>query len=316
MIYLLVNRNKQALPYDKEINKLGYPEDPMPIDPKVHLTNEFVVFPCDLFILRPNIEHYMMGIIFGRGGGKDELGATLWGQTELSVYDDTQHGLWGMSYKYHERAIVFNERNLIRVFDVGFDGYCGGYDSRIMRWEATDMDKLRQATKDTTRPYDGPSIIVFALPMHTNSFDSFPNPVVFHPSATPADTANSTPEHSVAFNDFQKHCCFAKDNSASGWATPEITDVYKLYYDTLDVEEWKGMSSMGGAAGHLAVADETGVNLFSFSGQMAVVNQNGSREEYQGSGHLGPSFVGVASVREGRGLLQLSRQAVLQKVNT
>jgi len=52
-----------------------------------------VVFPCDLFLLRPNIEHNMMGIIFGRGGGPEELGATFWGQTELSVYDDTQHGI-------------------------------------------------------------------------------------------------------------------------------------------------------------------------------------------------------------------------------
>ena len=85
-----------------------------------------VVFPCDLFLLRPNIEHNMMSIIFGRGGGPEELGATFWGQTELSVYDDTQHGIWGMSYKYHERAIVINERNLVRVFDVAFDGYSGG----------------------------------------------------------------------------------------------------------------------------------------------------------------------------------------------
>jgi hypothetical protein len=41
-----------------------------------------------------------------------------------------------MSYKYHERAIVINERNLIRVFDVCFDGYCGGNDARILRWQA------------------------------------------------------------------------------------------------------------------------------------------------------------------------------------
>jgi hypothetical protein len=64
----------------------------------------------------------MLGVIFGRGGGPEELGATFWGQTELSCYDDSQHGIWGMSYKYHERAIVTNERNLIRVFDVCFDG--------------------------------------------------------------------------------------------------------------------------------------------------------------------------------------------------
>jgi hypothetical protein len=34
-------------------------------------------------IVRPCIEHNMLGIIMGRGGG-DELGNTLWGQTELS----------------------------------------------------------------------------------------------------------------------------------------------------------------------------------------------------------------------------------------
>ena len=31
-----------------------------------------------------------------------------------------------MSYKDHERAIVINERNLVRIFDVAFDGYSGG----------------------------------------------------------------------------------------------------------------------------------------------------------------------------------------------
>jgi hypothetical protein len=47
-------------------------------------------------IIRPAIEHNMLGVIMGRGGG-DELGNTLWGQTELSCYDDSFHGVWGMS---------------------------------------------------------------------------------------------------------------------------------------------------------------------------------------------------------------------------
>lgn len=52
----------------------------------------------DLLVLRPNIEHNMLGVIMGRGGD-GELGHTFWGQTELSCYDDSQHGIWGMSYK-------------------------------------------------------------------------------------------------------------------------------------------------------------------------------------------------------------------------
>ena len=47
-------------------------------------------------IIRPVIEHNMLGVIMGRGGS-EELGNTLWGQTELSCYDDSFHGVWGMS---------------------------------------------------------------------------------------------------------------------------------------------------------------------------------------------------------------------------
>lgn len=51
----------------------------------------------DIVILRPNIEHEMLGIIMGRGGTQ-ELGATFWGQTELSCYDDAQHGTYQSNF--------------------------------------------------------------------------------------------------------------------------------------------------------------------------------------------------------------------------
>ena len=49
-----------------------------------------------VLLLRPNIEHYMLGMFMGKGGSIEDLGATLWGQTELSCFDDGQHGVWGM----------------------------------------------------------------------------------------------------------------------------------------------------------------------------------------------------------------------------
>ena len=45
-------------------------------------------------LVRPCIEHYMLAAVIGRGG-LQHLGATLWGQTELSVFDDGQHGTFG-----------------------------------------------------------------------------------------------------------------------------------------------------------------------------------------------------------------------------
>lgn len=58
----------------------------------------------EIVIVRPNIEHSMLGIIMGLGG--NELGYTLWGQTELSVYDDSMHGIWGMYAPLHARGAL------------------------------------------------------------------------------------------------------------------------------------------------------------------------------------------------------------------
>lgn len=118
---------------------------------------------CDVLVLRPNIEHEMLSVIIGRGGTQ-ELGSTFWGQTELACYDDAQHGIWGMSYKYHERAIVTNERNLIRMFDVAFDGYNGGMSCDIMPWTDAGLDQFRRDTESIDGPYRGKSMVVLAFP--------------------------------------------------------------------------------------------------------------------------------------------------------
>jgi hypothetical protein len=55
------------------------------------------------------------------GQGGEGPGNTPWGQTELSCYDDSMHGIWGTSYKHHERAIVFSEKNRVRLRDVAYD---------------------------------------------------------------------------------------------------------------------------------------------------------------------------------------------------
>jgi hypothetical protein len=113
----------------------------------------------EVVIVRPNIEHFMFGIILGQGG--EGLGSTFWGQTELSCYDDSQHGIWGMSYKYHERAMVINERNLIRLWDIGYDGYVGGKDDKCVNWD--NVEQFKRDTVDVTKPYRGDSMMVMAF---------------------------------------------------------------------------------------------------------------------------------------------------------
>lgn len=82
--------------YDDGRDRYNYgpPEEPVGYDnPEVREMAKNI----EIVVLRPNIEHYMLGIIMGLAG--EQLGNTLWGQTELSVYDDSMHGVWGMSYK-------------------------------------------------------------------------------------------------------------------------------------------------------------------------------------------------------------------------
>ena len=126
-----------------------------------------------VLLLRPNIEHQMLGLIMGKGGSIEDLGATLWGQTELSCFDDGQHGVWGMSYKYHASAIVFNNRNLIRMWDISYDGYCGGKDVSLLDW-GSDQDLARFIKSDNNLaiPYSGPSIVVLPLPTQVHTLPS------------------------------------------------------------------------------------------------------------------------------------------------
>jgi len=130
--------------------------------PNGHMT-DYDFRKCDVLLLRPNIEHEMLSVIIGRGGTQ-ELGSTFWGQTELACYDDAQHGIWGMSYKYHERAIVTNERNLIRMFDVAFDGYNGGMACDIMQWSDEGIAEFKRDTEGIDGPYRGKSMVVLAFP--------------------------------------------------------------------------------------------------------------------------------------------------------
>ena len=51
---------------------------------------------------------------------------------------------------------------------------------------------------------------------------------------------------------------------------------------------------------HMASSNESEILQLSFHGQMNIIDGI-TREDIMGSGHLGPSYVGVASIREGRG---------------
>ena len=76
--------------------------------------------------------------------------------------------------KYHSRALVFNTKNLIRIWDIGYDGYNGGKDDRVVDWsaEAPGCDRpFNQAVSDMSTSYNGPSLMVMKFNVNTNSRD-------------------------------------------------------------------------------------------------------------------------------------------------
>jgi hypothetical protein len=243
----------------------------------------------DIVMIRPNIEHNMLGVVMGRGGTED-LGATFWGQTELSVYDDGMHGKWGMSYKYHERAMVLNERNLMRTWDVAFNGYNGGYDDTFCDWK-NDEHSFRNATNELDKAYDGPSIMCMVMP---RGGASIPNPILLsHPEQRvqecPIDPENINSIYDERMQIFKQ----------PGWK-----ERYREYASNPNFPDFSTLHATRKTAGANSNDSVTEATSVAFQGTISICDETGNWEHTRGAGHLGESYVGVASVREGKGYKQ------------
>ena len=257
-----------------------------------------------LFLVRPSIEHYMLGIIVGRGG-TGELGATLWGQTELSCYDDAMHGKWGMNYKYHARAVVFNEKHLLRLWDVSFNGYTGGMGTRLVDWK--DVVDWHEETNHLDEPlkHEFNDIFVMRFAPEEVLDGNLPNPINFNSkpgvqndaSACMADAENIYNTHQPSMDVFAQ------------MQTRENALRYKLYYARMP--KYAQMHAGRKTAGHAAHEGDTHTASLSFSGTMHIKNSATGQiiSETRGTGHCGDSYAGSASIRAGNGSMAMSNPA-------
>jgi hypothetical protein len=278
------------------------------------LKKDDILENVEIVIIRPNIEHNMLGIIMGLGG--NELGHTLWGQTELSCYDDSMHGLWGMSYKYHQRAIVFNEKNLIRLWDIAYDGYNGGKDDTYVDWVNEDEPRngvkfFREQTVDLSKSYRGPSMMVMAFvhdkkavdPVTRNRvFDSnfkrnWPSPIVFHEVHNPARQAASANETLPLDSD---NIQVVDVGDFRVFNSELYTHSYSHYREIMP--SFHELHKMRKTAGQSSAEAETQTDSLAFQGSMRIKQDGRVIQEIQGSGHHGSDYVGVASIRAGKGI--------------
>ena len=251
----------------------------------------------EVVVVRPNIEHYMLGIILGLGG--NDLGNTLWGQTELSVYDDSMHGVWGMSYKYHERAIVFNEKNLIRLWDVAYDGYNGGKDDTYVDWtDRQSVQDFRESTNNVSRNYNGKSMMVMAF--QHDRVDTikrnWPSPIVFYDTSA----ENAQQAGPMLPMDYENIQVIPVDEFRVFHKQPYF-EQYAAYRKLMP--DFKTLHATRKPAGQSSVDQETPTDSLAFQGTMRVAGKTGMRtSEVLGSGHHGVDYVGVSTVREGKGM--------------
>ena len=262
-----------------------------------------VVIPDQIgsvLLLRPNIEHYMLGMIMGKGGSMDDLGATLWGQTELSCFDDGQHGVWGMSYKYHASAIVFNERNLHRMWDIAYDGYAGGKDCSILDWGSeSDISRFIKSDSNLNTPYSGPSIIVIPIPTQVHSLPS-PLPVANLVNSLLVSNAHTLATSDLFVEDMQGFLSRVAEKIGEEHIIG-IRNSISVMYDLLHMHR---NSAAAKCACMATMENEATLIRLGYGGtyQYKLDNDNGGWVEIFGCGHHGPDFVGKASERAGKGM--------------
>jgi len=256
--------------------------------------------PGSFLLIRPNIEHYMLGVIIGRGG-IDHLGATLWGQTEMSVFDDGQHGVWGMTYKYHERAIVFNERNLHRVWDVAYDGYVGGKDLTMLNMQNEhEINTFIEEANNYSAEYAGQSIISTRL---DHDYNSLPSPL---PLTNYDDSGTILATADTMINDVPNFAakCMKKTGDRFHQADIEkkITHIFQKLEMNNNAQIIKD-ATMASASNESTACRlmYQGSSKWNYKARNGV--DRGNERSMAGCGHHGSDYIGVAAVRNGKQLL-------------
>jgi len=259
-----------------------------------------------VLLIRPNIEHYMLGVIIGRGG-IDHLGATLWGQTEMSVFDDGQHGVWGMTYKYHERAIVFNERNLHRVWDVAYDGYVGGKDMTIVDMNSPEsVNEFANASNNYNIEYEGNSIVPVGINV---PLTWLPSPMLLCDFANTnnAITALATADMFIA--DVGRFIEKTMGRVDGDVAKAELKHKISEMYTSLQLNNNHQLVKDATLA--CANNESTSCRLMYQGTSTSIYNNAHSNSIHvPGSGHHGNDYAGVAAVRNGKQLAASAAPAI------
>lgn len=192
-----------------------------------------------------------------------------------------------------------------RVFDVAYDGYCGGKDVQLLNWNSPEQkDAFKEAMDDTSKPYDGPSVIV--LPM-MRALNWLPSPLVLMDDAAANNTPTlTTPEsHAQQIREFRDQVL---KRISDADVQKELKNTIGKMYSQLEMH---GQGAYMKNASDATVGNEATHTRLAYQGTAKWVKENGDEKHFQqGCGHHGADFIGAAAVRNGKALMPQANPVV------
>jgi len=185
-----------------------------------------------------------------------------------------------LTYKQH------TQRNLHKVWDVAYDGYCGGKDLTVMQWDAEGVAGFQEACQSTSRNFSGKSIV--CVPYGGSVRVQSPMPMCSTGAALA--TSDLIVRDIKEFARAQIGTAAANQNLQQDLA--QVCDALKMHAEYADIKD--------AAAG--AISGETTTCRIMYEGT-STWNYHPNYIKHAasavGRGHHGGDAVGMASVRNG-----------------
>jgi hypothetical protein len=237
------------------------------------------------------------------------------------------HGKWGMNYKYHARAVVFNEKHLLRLWDVAFNGYTGGMGVKLVKWvsdptatpekKVKDLEELQAwqqaavALDEPMRP-NLPDMFVMNFKEDPKLDNDLPNPINFSSGPDQNNQAAAADPEGLYNTHLAEMDVFTYRNG-DGCLQNNATkfDRYRQL-----MPNYARMHAGRKTAGHASHEGDTHVQSLAFSGTMVVkyTNTGTTIKMQHGTGHLGDSYDGIASIRAGNGSMAAASRPELRRL--
>lgn len=169
-----------------------------------------------------------------------------------------------------------------------------------MQWETTAIDRFKENQQDTGTDYDGDDIVV--VPMHMKNV-TLPSPMPYQ--ALMGDSSHSQYiTDTLMVNDMLQYTKRFYDR-----ASFDVTTNFKEQFNNILTKVNGKLNIVSSiqqnhSASSGAISNETTSYRMFYQGSVRIHASPGPMREVTGCGHHGPDYTGVASVRNGKSIVQ------------